>query len=129
MITISKKVEYSVALISYLAKNNKDTVSLMEASKKLLLPYRFMGQLALALRSSGIVDSREGKSGGYRLSPGWEKKSVYDLLEALGENRHMVECLGDKKCARESKCSVRKVWNEIEKNMVVGLRKVKLAEI
>jgi Rrf2 family protein len=131
MITISKKVEYSIVFIAYLAKNDMGTVSLTEVSKKLMLPYRFLGQLALALRVAGIVESKEGKSGGYFLSAGWNRKTLYDLLEALGENKHMVKCLskGGEDCARMSKCEVRKIWTRIEDSFVKELKQIKLSEI
>ena len=130
MISVSKKVEYSVILIAYLAKNNGQTISLMDVSKKLLLPYRFLGQLALALKEAGIVDSKEGKSGGYSLSADWKKKSLYDLLDALGENKHMVSCLGKGgSCVREGQCDMRKLWNKLEMGLVKELKLLNLTEI
>jgi Rrf2 family protein len=130
MITIPKKVEYSIALIAFLAKQKGETVSLADASKKLMLPYRFMGQLAIALRAAKIIDSREGKSGGYSLTKGWSEKTLYDLLDALGENKHMVKCLGKGgTCVRQDYCDVRKVWGKVEDSLVVELKKVKLSEI
>jgi Rrf2 family protein len=118
MITIPKKVEYSIILISYLAKNNGETVSLADVSKRLLLPYRFLGQLAMNLRVAGIIESKEGK------------KTLYDLLESLDENKHLVTCMsGDKVCAREAKCDMRKVWNKLENSFVKELRLIKLAEL
>lgn len=128
MITISKKVEYSMVLISYLAKNKDNMVSLKEAAGKLLLPYRFLGQLAMDLKQAGIVESKEGKSGGYLLSQGWDKKSFYDLLEALGENKHIVSCLGDDKCGRLRACKLRGVWGKIEDVVTGELKKIKLSE-
>ena len=50
MITISKKVEYSIELLSFLIKTGDKAVSLMEVSKKTGLPYRFLGQVAIDLR-------------------------------------------------------------------------------
>ena len=130
MITIPKKVEYSILFISFLAKNNGETVSLAEVAKKLNLPYRFLGQLASALKTAEIITSKEGKSGGYSLSNGWKDRTLYDLLDALGENKHMVKCLSpNEKCAREAKCEIRKIWDKIETSFVKELRNIKLAEI
>lgn len=130
MITISKKVEYSIILISFLAKNGGKTISLAEASKRLNLPYRFLGQLASALRSAKIVVSREGKSGGYSLVPDWRERTLYDLLEALGENKHMVKCLGEgETCAMAEKCGIRGIWSKLENSFVGELKKIKLSEI
>jgi Rrf2 family protein len=130
MITIPKKVEYSIILIAFLAKNDGKTVSLAEASKKLMLPYRFMGQLAMALKVAKIVDSREGKSGGYSLVAGWGKKTLFDLLDALGENKRMVKCQGvDGECARQGNCGIKSIWDKIEGSFILELKKIKLSEI
>ena len=130
MITISKKVEYSIILVTYLAKHRGETTSLADVAGKLLLPYRFLGQLAGALKNGGIIDSREGKSGGYSLSRGWEKKSIYDLLEALGENKHMVKCLAGKvKCAREADCQLKGVWDKLERSFTKELKMIKLSDL
>ena len=66
MITIPKKVEYSIVFISYLAKNPDSTISLKDASKKLFLPYSFLSKLATLLTNGGLIISQEGKSGGYK---------------------------------------------------------------
>lgn len=129
MITISKKVEYSVVLISFLSHSKGKNVSLAEAAKKLRLPYRFLGQLATNLKAGGIIESQEGKSGGYQLVEGWDRKSLFDLLGALGENKAMVTCLGDKGCVRVSGCGLKSIWEKIEKSWYLELKKVKLREI
>jgi len=129
MIAVSKKVEYSIVFLSFLSHSKGKNVSLTEAAKKLHLPYRFLGQLATNLKAGGIIESREGKSGGYQLVKGWEKKNLYDLLGALGENKAMVTCLGDKGCVRVKDCSLKRVWEKIEKSWYLELKKVKLSEI
>lgn len=130
MITISKKVEYSILLVSFLAKNKGETVSLADVAKKISLPYRFLGQLAGALRKGGIIESREGKMGGYSLSNGWEEKSLYDLLESLGENKHMVKCLAGKvACERAADCQIKGVWDKIEKSFTKELKLIKLSDL
>ncbi|MDP4009490.1 MAG: Rrf2 family transcriptional regulator [Candidatus Shapirobacteria bacterium] len=129
MISISKKIEYSIIFISYLSKRQGEIVSLTSAAEKLVLPYRFLGQIASFLRSSGIVESKEGKMGGYFLAADFKNKSLYDLVEALGENKHLVECLSDKGCKRLNVCAIASIWNRIEIGMFNEMKKVKLSEI
>lgn len=130
MITVPKKVEYSIVFIAYLVRNKGKTVSLSDASKKLHLPYRFLGQLAMALKAARIVDSKEGKTGGYNLVDGWSKKNLYDLLESLGENKHIVKCLDpNEKCVRAAKCEMKNIWDKVETNFVKQLKTIKLAQI
>lgn len=129
MITISKRVEYAIELISFLTKSD-DIVSLMEVSKKINLPYRFLGQVAIDLRKGEIVEGREGKMGGYILKPGWKDKTLYDLLTVLGENKGMVKCLEHNGvCDRESGCKMRPVWQKLEADFLNDLKKIKLNEI
>ena len=129
MITIPKKVEYSFLLISKLAENQDKTVSLREVSKKTFLPYRFLGQLASYLKQGGILESKEGVGGGYRLKEGWKDKSFYDLLVILGEDKRMVSCLSGKTCVRMGKCSMQKIWKDLETVFVDELKNLKLANI
>lgn len=130
MITISKRVEYSIELMSFLTKTGPKAVSLMEISKKTGLPYRFLGQVAIDLRKGGIVEGREGKMGGYVLTKGWKDKNLYDLLTALGENKGMVKCLGTPGgCSRQDGCKMRNIWQKLEENFLNDLKEIKLNEI
>lgn len=130
MITVPKKVEYAVVFVAYLAKKQGKSVSLNDAARVLSLPNRFLAQIASSLKQAGIVTSKEGKSGGYEMVADFGKKSVYDLIEALGENKGLVECLTEEgKCERGEKCRMRKVWSRMEKSIVSELKKIKLNEV
>jgi len=126
---ISKKVEYSIVFISYLSHNKGKNITISQAAKILKLPYSFLGQVAVNLKSGGIIEASEGKSGGYRLIKSWKKKTLFDLFEALGENKAIVTCLGDKGCLRVKNCKMKKIWEKIEKSWFLELKKIKLGEI
>lgn len=129
MMAISKKVEYSIVFISYLSHNKGKNITITQAAKNLKLPYSFLGQIAINLKSGGIIESKEGKSGGYQLARGWDKKSIHDLFESMGENKAIVTCLGDKNCVRIKDCAMKKIWEKIEKSWFLELKKIKLGEI
>ena len=113
-----------------MAKNAQDTVSLTEVSKKLFLPYRFLGQLCVDLKNGQIIESKEGRSGGYVLAKNWQEKTLYDLVVALGENKRLVKCMnGDEKCVRAANCEIRGLWGKIEDSFIGELKKIKLNEI
>ncbi|HAP37576.1 hypothetical protein A2574_00160 [Candidatus Shapirobacteria bacterium RIFOXYD1_FULL_38_32] len=129
MISISKKVEYSISLITYLSKFEGKIISLKDASRELGLPYRFLAQLASSLKQGGLLESKEGKTGGYNLEKGWKSRNIYDLVKALGENDHMVKCLAGEKCVREAKCSAKLIWQKLETVFVDELKNIKLSEL
>jgi len=130
MISVSKKVEYGLAFILYLSRKTGEIIPLRQAAVQLSLPYRFLSQVVVDLGKAGIVESKEGKKGGYWLSDRWEERSIYDLLVALGENRRLVRCLAyDGECDREDKCKIKKVWVRAEKAFIDELKNSKLREI
>ena len=128
MITITKKVEYSLILISYLS-HHSNHLSLRQISSQLGLPYSFLSKIATDLASAGIIFSQEGKGGGYKLNPNWRQKSFYQLLQALGENKALVDCLSHKNCLHSSTCSLRRFWQKIDLSWRRQLEDIKLSQI
>lgn len=126
MITIPKKVEYSLVFINFLHNLGDKSVSLSKAANNLVLPYRFLGQIAVDLKQAGILTSKEGKNGGYCLAKPWKDKTVYDLIDALGEKKEVVRCEG---CGRSSNCRIKRVMNEIEDSFLNELKKIKLSNL
>lgn len=130
MMTVSKKIEYGLAVLLFLSKNREEMISLRQMAKSLGLPYRFLGQVATSLSQAGMVESKEGKNGGYRLTENWEEKSVYDLIVALGEDKRLVTCLEDGvECERAEGCKIKKVWQRAEGVLREELKKSKLKDI
>ena len=131
MVTVSKKIEYAMMLVSFLAeKEGKENVSLLEVSRQLHLPYRFLSQLASELKNNGILSSKEGRGGGYKLVKTWRNLSLYDLVVALGEDKNMVECLcSGKTCKMSGICGLKSVWVRLEKDFMKELKNIKLEDI
>ncbi len=132
MVTISKKTEYAIMLVSYLSENMDKYVSLTEVCGKLALPYRFLGQLAVELKNGGLLKAREGRGGGYSLAKDWQGISLYDLIVMLGEDKALVKCLCDGDncgCSRQAKCKLKKLWVRLEGVFREEIKRVKLGEI
>ena len=66
----SLKLEYSLRVLSQLARKNKGgAVTRVEELAKLeAIPRNYLVQLLNELREGGLVDSKRGKTGGYRLA-------------------------------------------------------------
>ncbi|HOZ80843.1 MAG TPA: Rrf2 family transcriptional regulator [Candidatus Woesebacteria bacterium] len=129
MISLSKKIEYGIVLIKYLSKKADKPVSLSDVAARMKLPYRFLSQIGISLKNGGLVISKEGKTGGYILSKDWQKYNLYDLIVILGEEKHLVDCLGNHSCPREDECQMKKVWLKIEDKIVKEFKKFKLKEL
>ena len=132
MVTISKKTEYAIILVSYLSDTKGKYISLTEVCRELALPYRFLGQLAVELKNGGLLKAREGRGGGYSLAKDWQDVYLYDLIVMLGEDKALVECLcegGDCSSGRQVGCKLKKLWVRLEKSFREEIKGVKLGEI
>lgn len=78
----SAKFEYALLVLLYLqCEPDEEPISGRELSEKLSLPYRFLEQILGDLKKGGLVRSVRGNKGGYQLSSGPERISVYDIYQ------------------------------------------------
>jgi len=81
----SLKLEYSLRVLAQLARRNKGaTVTRIEELAKLEdIPQNYLVQLLNELREGGLVDSKRGKTGGYRLARPAEDISLKQVLAVV----------------------------------------------
>ncbi len=96
--------------IDYLARQ-KNPVSLSHAIADLKLPRRYMAQIGAKLVGAGLLKSREGVKGGYRLSRPLDKIKLYDVLKLFEGELKLVKC-ADKsyQCQWEKLCGHHGYW-------------------
>ena len=79
MFTISNKSDYGLILLSQLA-DKTEYISLKHLVESTNLPPRFIARIAAELVHHGVLISREGKVGGYKLVKSLNNISLYDYL-------------------------------------------------
>jgi Rrf2 family protein len=111
MFGLSKKIDYGLELMVFLAKNYScGPVSLKKVAQEKKLPYKFLGQIAGELKAFGLIDSKEGKKGGYFLTQAPKKISVAEVVEVLEGPVEVGACLG---CPKANFCGQKNIWPEI----------------
>ena len=58
------------------------------------IPRKFLEQILLALKGSGLVDSRKGPGGGYFLTRAPEKITLGEVVRAIDGPIALVSCAG-----------------------------------
>lgn len=104
MVKITKKTDYGLTLLAALANKPEELQSLRSISENHKLPYKFIGQVASALLEAGIVSSKEGATGGYRLAKNPQEITLKEVMEVLDGPTVKVDCLSGKKCPRQGEC-------------------------
>jgi len=130
MLKISKKTELGLLLLTDLAKAEEGTVvGLKEWAKKRKLPYRFLSKVAVDLKKTGFLRSKEGRDGGYCLAKKAEKIGIKDVVKVLEGSMAPVKCLQGEICGAESFCCQKNLMKKLTIVVERQLEKVNLRDL
>lgn len=105
-------------------------VSLATVSGHSRLSRGYLEQLALALRTRGLLKGVCGKLGGYRLARGPEEITVGEIFEAAMGPVNIVECVSDPlSCMRNESCECRPVYVLMNRRITEVLHGFTLAQM
>ena len=116
---LSRKTDYGVMLVSLLKKSFETSifVSLEKIAKENKLPLPFLEKLAESLRLKKILESRRGRSGGYRLLRDPKKITLKELIDIF-EEPLLMRCMKsndpEKHCVYAAMCPTREVWSSVQ---------------
>lgn len=132
MFRLSKKIEYSVLALQYMANKGDKLVTAKEMSERLNISFEFLSKVLQKLMKKGLVESYQGIKGGYQLTKPAEKIAINDVIIALDETPAIVECLKsgvntDETCGRVDDCTLRDPMIEIQKQINKIFRKTTIA--
>lgn len=83
MLRITKRSEYGLIALSYLAGKNGRYCPIREITSVLSIPRRILGEVFKDLVKAGVIRVARGPGGGYRLSEPPDQISLFRLVEAL----------------------------------------------
>ena len=127
MLSLNKKTDYGLRLMIALAKKyKKGPVSLRQLAKENKLPFKFLEQAAFLLKIAGLIDSKEGKNGGYSLTKSPAKISMGVVIEALEGPVGFDHCAG---CPEFGLCGQKDVWDEVESQVKKTIKGKTLKEL
>ena len=78
---IGKKGYYYLKVILFFAFSRKESFAIKELSKRLAISEKVLEQVLLSLKNKGILASKRGPQGGYRLSKDVSDLTVMDIVE------------------------------------------------
>ena len=126
MFTLTKKADYGLSLLTILAGRGRDgRISLKELSS-LGMPRAFMAKIASSLVEAGILNSKEGRGGGYSLNYEPKEIQVREALEAVEGEVAPVSC---GVCPVKGECGQEDFMGELTEEMNKLLEKYTLADL
>lgn len=127
------KTEYGLRAMAVLARvKGEGPISLAQIAKKEHISQPYLERLFARLKADDLVKSAKGVSGGYLLARKPKKISIFEIVEALEGPLAVFYCLLDentKVTCSHRECLTKKVWHELQKNIIHTLRKFTLADL
>ncbi len=117
---VSRKADYAVRALSYLAKNVERRVLISEVSQATSAPRPFLSKIMKELVQGGLVVSRVGPGGGYSLACAPSEVTFRQIIEIVEGSWDLVPCQreGDDSCLLHSSCSQVGTWDSIRLQML-----------
>lgn len=126
MFTLTKKADYGLSMLSVLAlRGRKGRINLKELSD-MGMPRAFMGKIAASLVEAGILNSREGKGGGYSLNYEPREIQIREALEAIEGEVSPVFCEG---CPMGEDCGQVRFMDKLTEDINKLLEKYTLEDL
>jgi Rrf2 family protein len=131
MMELTRKGEYAIRGIVYLASRPADQVCLLsDIAAAVDVPSTFLAKIFQQFSKIGLVKSYRGTGGGFILGRSPERISLLEVVEAVEgpilPNRCVIN--GDE-CERATTCNVHPVWVDVQSQVRDILAKVTLKEL
>lgn len=118
---LSKTTEYAIRAMSYLAGRPEDAVSVAQLAETLAIPYKYLARLMTQLSQAGLLQSTQGKKGGYRIARPLEEIYIHQIVEVVEGLENYHRCvLGYAQCDDQDPCCMHHLWEP----QLVGVRKM-----
>jgi len=132
---LSVRGEYALRALLVLGLNyDQSVVRIQTISEQQNIPKRFLEQILNDLKSAGVVQSRRGVAGGYRLARRPEEISLAVIIRHIEGALAPVSCVSERfyekcSCPDESRCAIRSVMKEVREAVVRIAERLTIADL
>ena len=132
---LSQRGHYALRALIVLGLNYSDSVVRIQTiSAAQNIPKRFLEQILNDLKAAGILESRRGITGGYRLRRPPEEISLAEVVRLIEGPLAPVSCVSERfyercSCPNEEKCGIRSIMKEVRDAIVKVLETVTVAQL
>ena len=130
-VLFSRHCEYALQAVLYLAlKGGKERITTQELTKKLKIPYHFLGKILQDLTRKGLLASEKGPRGGFSLAMPAEEITLFHIVDAIDGTEFTRSCvLGFPECSEKHPCSVHSTWGGLREDIYTMLVKKNIAQL
>ncbi len=131
-VKFSTRARYALRMMLAVARSSegRGPVSMTVISRDTGISKSYLEQLAIPLRSAGLLHGRAGRSGGYTLARPSSEIRAREIVEAAIGPIDLVECVGNPDlCLRAEECRTRLLWATVTSRVRSALDEFSLADL
>ena len=127
--------EYTLrALVVLGLQYQQGIVRIQTISEQQNIPKRFLEQILNDLKSAGVVESKRGVAGGYRLAQAPDQVTLAHVIRHMEGALAPVSCVSERfyekcSCPDEARCAIRSVMKEVRDAVVKIAERVTVADL
>lgn len=115
---VSAKGEYALLALYELARDygSTEVLTIDQISRRQDIPHPFLVQILQDLKKAGLVESRRGAGGGYRLASHPRDISIGRVMRLIDGPVLPLKCSltsGVSTCPRAGRCPISYVWDDV----------------
>jgi Rrf2 family protein len=131
MYLISKKLDYALRALTYLATMSDRKVALArDIARDQQVPMRFLQKIMKDLVDKRVVRSFQGPGGGYALARRSTEITLKDVMEAVEGPIGLIECTeGDPGCGMYGSCPQITAWQDLHHRFLKMLDEKRLTDL
>jgi Rrf2 family cysteine metabolism transcriptional repressor len=132
---LSLRGEYALRALLVLGLcYDEQVVRIQTISSEQNIPKKFLEQILNDLKTLGVVESRRGASGGYRLARAPQNITLASVVRHIEGALAPISCVSDRfyercSCPDEARCPIRAVMKEVREAVVNIMERVSLADL
>jgi len=131
MMPISRSSDYAIRAMTYLAHQETGRLRLArDIAQDLSIPAPFLGKVLQPLVGRGMLASRRGRKGGFRLARPASEITLFAIVDAEEHISGPRLCfLGQSECTDERACPMHAYWKEAHSAFLERLSETTLADL
>lgn len=132
MLRLSKKIEYGLMAMQFIAARAGTVVPAKEIADKLGISFELLAKVLNLLTKAGLLASHQGIQGGYMMTKPAEAVTVADIISTIEGRQNIVECFHESApctCVALHTCTIKSPMQILQERIDRTFKSMTIAEM
>ena len=127
---LSKTTQYALRILNLMAEDAEKMYSSVYLYSELNIPKKYLQRLLTDLSKNGLINSIQGRNGGYAFAKKIDTIFLSDIVEAVEGFQKEPSCFfGFETCILDDPCAMHDIWASSQNEIIKILSKTRLTDL